>query len=483
LLNLETPEASAVYRFSRTRNRHLSDDPDFQPEPSRYDSDGLNYFSVAVPFFPESIARNFVVSLNHQEAYDFENEFSARVRDRASQTLRDRREGTATGTQEDRFTFENGRFDVTVLSTITTRSESVLEQATRTELDSRLRFSQSGVIEASTPAFAVEVTPKFSLGGAVNFYQDSPLPGRGIRSATEVDYTLRQTSRARVTNRQTTTAAYQTTAVEHVPGLPPFFPPFDVELEAERGDFPSFSDEQVIDRSSRRVIRGTYSQVDRTEDLEGVNGTFGLLYTLNRFLVIGAAVDLPWTAEARQTRVIENRQREEGGPERRTSSVETRDVAFDFPLFFNAGMVLRLNDRFYTSLDAGFTRWSDFAFEAGAGKINPLDGSPHAENALDDTLSWRGGMEYLFLLNATEIPLRFGLVREERPALGSPDVYQGYSAGTGISLGRDPGKIILDVAYSYLEADGVQTVIPEQDGLRTDTRQHQFFVSLIWHFP
>jgi hypothetical protein len=48
--------------------------------------------------------------------------------------------------------------------------------------------------------------------------------------------------------------------------------------------------------------------------------------------------------------------------------------------------------------------------------------------------------------------------------------------------GRDPGFLIIDFAYSQLRADDVQTVIPEQAGLTTDTRQDQFFIYIIKHF-
>jgi hypothetical protein len=479
LLNLETPEASIVYRRSSTRNRHTSTDPDFQPSDSRYDSEGINYVSVVLPLYHKHWQRNLVVSLNHQEAYDFEHDFSARVRDANSQTVRDRRTGVASGVQEDTFTFEGGRFDVSVLTTVTTRSESSLEQFTRTTMESDLRFRQSGVIEASTPAFAIELTPKISIGAAANFYQDSPLPGRGIESRTGVDYRIRQDTRARVVNRQTTTASYLTQAVEHVPGLPPFFPPFDVQLADETGDFEPFSDEQVINSSSSRVIDGRYEQIDTTENLDGVNGTFGVLCTLNRFFVLGLSLDLPWTAEGDQTRVIRNTLSENGGPERVSETREQRRVEYDFPMFCNAGLVFRVNDRFYTSFDASFTQWSEFAFDSGEGPVNPFNGT---SDAVDDTLSWRLGAEYLFLLESTEIPLRAGLLHEERPAVGAPDVYHGFSLGSGVSLGRDPGKLIFDVAYSYLEADDVQTVIPDQPGLTTDSRQHQVYASLIWHF-
>jgi len=129
--------------------------------------------------------------------------------------------------------------------------------------------------------------------------------------------------------------------------------------------------------------------------------------------------------------------------------------------------------------------WSSFAYDVeGEGKINPFDGTPHGQNAIEDTWSARMGTEYLLQWDhrKIEVPLRFGLVWEQRPAIGEPDDYYGFSVGTGIAIGDDPGQWIFDFAYNQLRADDVQTVVPEESGLTTDTIQHQFFVSVIKHF-
>ena len=143
----------------------------------------------------------------------------------------------------------------------------------------------------------------------------------------------------------------------------------------------------------------------------------------------------------------------------------------------------RWTPNFYSSIDVAQTLWSDFAFEVkGEGKINPFDGTPHGENPVDDTWTVKFGTEYLIVTRKSEIPVRAGLIYEQRPAIGSADEYLGFSFGSGISFGQDEGKTIIDFAYSYLQASDVQTVIPEQEGLTTDTDLHQFFVSIIRHF-
>ena len=156
-----------------------------------------------------------------------------------------------------------------------------------------------------------------------------------------------------------------------------------------------------------------------------------------------------------------------------------------FPLFAAAGAFLMWSPNLYSAVDVAYADWSSFAYDiAGEGRINPFDGTPYGLNKVDDTWAVRFGTEYLLVFEARriEVPLRFGLAWQQRPAIGSPDDYYGFSLGTGVSLGRKGAKWIVDIAYSYLQSDDVQGVVPEESALSTDTRQHQVFVSVIKHF-
>ena len=135
-------------------------------------------------------------------------------------------------------------------------------------------------------------------------------------------------------------------------------------------------------------------------------------------------------------------------------------------------------------LDVSETLWSSFSYQAdGDSRINPLDGSTFGEHPIPDCWAARYGMEYLWVLAKTEIPFRAGVSWEQRPALGTPDQFWGVSMGTGVSIGRDPGKLIIDVAYNYSWGNNVLgSLIPDQPGLTTDVREHQVFLSAIWHF-
>ena len=66
--------------------------------------------------------------------------------------------------------------------------------------------------------------------------------------------------------------------------------------------------------------------------------------------------------------------------------------------------------------------------------------------------------------------------------MGSPDEYWNVNVGTGLSIGEDPGKILLDLAYGYTwGSDVMGSLVPGQD-VSTDAVEHQVFLSCIVHF-
>ena len=86
------------------------------------------------------------------------------------------------------------------------------------------------------------------------------------------------------------------------------------------------------------------------------------------------------------------------------------------------------------------------------------------------------------MLSWTEIPLRGGVFWEQRPAMESPDEYWGISLGSGISLGQEPGRVILDIAYTFERGENVMGSLLPGQGMSSDVNKHQLFVSAIWHF-
>lgn len=486
LTQLERPEASVMMRASRERDRHRSGDADFQVGRDSYDTANLNYLSLVYPFHVVPLGRNAVVSLNYQEAYDFSQKFTADLHGGSSAREQSSASGTFQETQTD--VVRDDVFDITIRSYKTTRTTSTFDQLLASDLVSDLDFDQEGVVAALSPAVAMDLTPKLALGLAVNAYGTDVFSGRQIQSRTRAAYSGRTDSRVNGTTSRTTTGTYDYNGQVHLPpggGIPV---PITVDVE-DGGPFDPFTDTSTSRRQDLVEVDGVYEEENTFRAMHGYNATIGLLGTINRYVSVGASLDLPWTASAEQTQTTHNRATTYnqartqvlGQVDDRTTVV--KDVEFTFPLYWALGTVVRWTPAFYTTLDLSQTLWSDFAFQAQDGpKINPLDGSAHGENPLDDTWAARAGLEYLVYLKKTEIPLRAGFGWEQRPALERPDDYYSVALGSGFSLGLDPGRTIVDLAYIYTFASDVQGVVPEQKSLKSDVGEHQGYVSVIQHF-
>ena len=484
LIQLERPEASFMLRETRVVQEHHIDSEFFSVGEDKFDDRNLNYLSAVYPF--RLADRNFVFSLNYQEAYDFNQSFTADSRATSFQSHPETSTRVFTETVHEHIA--EGITEIDVFSYLTTSQKSSLNQILSQNIVSSLDFDQAGIIDAVTPALAAELMPKLSVGAAVNFYQDSPLPDRRISSRILANYSGRSGSELSIMDQLTTLGTYEYQGIAHIPpsgGFPPTNQPF-----SGSGTIKPFSDTNVSIRTDQLEVEGEYEEINRFDDLSGVNVTLGVLWRSSRFLSLGASVDLPWTAEATQKKTIRNRVMTFDQSHTRlldsteTEEVVKKDVEFEFPLYWSVGALVKASDKLYSSLDLSQTRWSDFSFKAeGDSRINPLDGTRYGQNEVEDCWAVRWGTEYLLIFPKTEIPLRGGLSWEQRPAIGNPDEYWGVSVGSGISLGKDPGKLIIDVAYSYTWAkDVLESLIPEQKGLKTDVVEQQVYVSGIWHF-
>lgn len=480
LIHLEVPEVSIMLRASREEQEHRSGSGSFSVGRNEFGNETLNYLSVVYPF--RLADRNVVVSLNYQEAYDFTQEFTA--------DLTERRRGTESGESSAEYRdtlldhFEDPFIEIDLVSRVTTRKTSLLDQVVESDLLTDLDFEQAGIIDAVTPSVAVELTPRLFVGASFNAYQDS-LFGERIRSRTRARYSGTAESVATVTDERTSWGTYTYSGVFHPPGGGP-----DVPIGPASGEYPPFTDVSESTFSDAVEADGEFEEINEFSDLRGYNGTFGVLWTANRFLSLGGSVDLPWTAEADQKKTLRNtvttydRGRTRVVGVTQTEEVERRSVEFEFPLYWAVGAVLRWNNRLYTTLDLSETLWSDFSFKAeGEERINPLDGTPHGQNEIGDCWAVRAGIEYLWVLRNTEVPFRAGLAMEQRPAIGDPDEFWSASLGSGVSFGKGHRKFILDAAYVYTRGEDVlKSLVPDAEDLSSDVSRHQLFLSCIRHF-
>lgn len=492
LVQLEHPEASLVYRFSRKRQHHHSDDAAYTVGADTFSSYGLNYASAVYPFFIGN--QYFVFSANYQEAYDFTQEFTANMTDTGSSTQPSTVDATYRETvtahyEQDSEVFPNGITRVDVTSDLTTQVKSTFRELLASDTLTDLAFEQEGGIDAISPALAMRVTPRLFVGAAVNFYRDNPFAGGSVRSHTRARYAGSSVNNVLAGDTRTTTGTYTYRGKVHVPagGSSPF--PWELDIEGA-GTLTPFT-EATSRRSTGAVsFDGVYEEWNEYNGFSGCNATLGGMWTVSRHLSLGFGLDLPWTAEARQTKTTRNTVTSYDATGSRVLDVSAsqstlaKDIEFDFPLYWAVGAVWRWNDHLYTTMDISETLWSDFTFQAeGEDKLNPLDGSPVSAGSVDDCWAVRMGMEYLWKLTHTDVPLRCGVSWEQRPAVDRPDSYWGASLGTGIALGRRPGCFLFDVAYMISYGDDVlESLVPDQSGLSSDVTEHQGYISCICHF-
>ncbi|MCF7817101.1 MAG: outer membrane protein transport protein [Kiritimatiellales bacterium] len=480
LVQLELPEVSAVYRFSAREDTHESRSRELEAGQDSYTSSELNYLSGVYPFLLND--RNAVVSLNYQEAYDFTYEFTARFNGSNQQNV----DTTINQTFRNATTnfFSNANQSLTIIADVLTDTESQINQVLDSALLSGIDFRQSGTIDAVSPAFAFEVTPSFSLGVALNFYTDGASRGNPIESSLVADYEGTSDSVAGITDTRNSTALISYDGVRY---SGPVENPVETPIPP-RSQTNAFADVQTNVQQDIYTVEGSYREENTTDDFHGFNATLGALWAATEKLSLGATVDLPWTGKGSQTKRIDHQvstfdsNRVEVA-HNSFQETQTRDVEYTFPLYWSVGALWRWSDRFYTSMDASRTYWSDYSYKAeGEERINPVNGEPYSSAALDDCWSFRLGGEYLCVLSSTEVPLRGGVFWEQRPASGSPDEYWGFSLGSGISLGKDPGKAVLDIAYIFEQGNNVMGSLLPGQAVRSDTIKHQIFLSAIWHF-
>ena len=144
-MQLERPELSLVGSgnyIQEAFNADLHDEVHSDQDSGRLD---LNYFSFAYPV-PFLIAdRNACVSLNYQRKYDFTRKF---------------------------------RFRYNIISASSLGPGCIMGDTD---------YEQEGGLSALTPAFAIEVTPRLSVGAAFNFWRSSFLSDNRWKQTNDYD--------------------------------------------------------------------------------------------------------------------------------------------------------------------------------------------------------------------------------------------------------------------------------------------------------
>ncbi len=380
LIQLETPEVSAVGSVTRRKEDYSSQDHPEAETTGTTDLVDLNYLSAAYPF--TLWGRNMVVSLNFQRLYDFEKKIKFNYAYRGE--------------------FSDGApFSV----------------------DQTVDYRQSGGLKALAPAYAVQLTPTFSLGLTLNIWSG--------KLGWENGWDER----------------YKSNAYASMAGT-------NLEMNLDR--------------------------FDRYRNFSGINANFGFLWDVTPVVTIGGVFKAPFRAHIEHEFTIKSRQYFPSLGREVSDTVRGReDMKLDMPMSYGLGVALRLSDAFTMGLDVYRTEWGDFMFINEEGeKFNPVDGRQEEESDIGATTQLRAGMEYLFILSKTVIPLRAGLFYDPEPSHKNPEDYFGFSLGTGVMIGR----FVLDCAYVFRWGNDVEGDVLGIPNTRADVRQHLFLTSVIIHF-
>lgn len=384
LTQLERPEFSLVGSFLSTHQDF--DSPGSIGEATGFSFDNaavsrgdLNYASVAYPF--KVFGKNLVASLNYQQKYDFHTEVEYNYHRVESSSI--------------------------------APSVNIV-----TDFESR------GGIAALTPAIAMQVLPKLSIGVTVNFYTDEYFG----------DFAWKEKTRT-VTSRIGS-------------GVP---------------------------------VTETFDQNLTFKNFQAVNVTAGILWDVwekeDRRLTFGAVYHSPYTADV--DRITDIRQVDNGTVIPIDPDHVRTHLEIEYPMSFGAGLGFRCNDSLSFSMDVTWTDWSKFQQEDEDGvETRPIAGASE-DREIGDTYAVRFGAEYLIFRQKMIIPVRGGLFYDPRPSLDDPTEVYGVSVGSGITFKR----FSIDGAYQFRwsnDVDGEDLALPV--GTRSDLNEHLFLASVIVYF-
>ncbi len=377
LTQLERPEFSVVGSFlSIHQDWDTGSTGLLSLDKEGVSSTDLNYASIAYPF--RVFGKNMVAALNYQQKYDFLMDLDYN------------------------------------------------EEVVRPNLsfNRKIEFESRGGIGVLTPAIAMQVLPKLSLGVAVNFYTDE------------------------------------------------YFGNFAWKQEARGAGNGTLG-------TSKTPFNFT-DNIDQTfKNFQAVNVTVGMLLDVwereEKRLTFGAVYHSPYTADVDRVTDSKSFQSLKG---KETVFQKGEHFEIDYPMSFGAGLGFRYSDSLSFSMDITWTDWSKFEQENEKESL-PIGGiTKPTDREIDDTYAIRCGTEYLMFRQKMIIPIRGGLFYDPRPSLDdSTDVY-GFSVGSGITFKR----FSIDGAYQFRwahDVDGEDFGLP---GTHFDLTEHLFLASIIVYF-
>jgi len=386
LMQLERPEFSYVFTFQhRRKDLSCAFDRGINGMHEVYRND-LNYLSVAYPF--RAFDKNMIISLNYQRLYDF---------------------------------YDDLEFNET--------TKSLSSSGAFVNVKKKVDFRQTGALKAFAPAYAIQLTPRFSLGVTFNFWSDD----------------------------------------------------FGYENEWKSHRVEKAAGSVHINSSTLFKTTARYENTEKNKNFRGFNMNFGFLWRLNNVITLGGVFKTEFTGDVtRKTTSVVYSTTDRYPPVKAVPKRTREHVEMHFPMSYGLGIAFRLSDEFSLAFDVYRTDWSDYWVKAHSRKTSPITGGRSSDTHIHDTTQVRAGCEYLFVLEKTIIPLRLGVFYDPEPSTGHPDDFYGFSVGTGISI----GPAVIDCAYIYRFGRDVRgDVLARDKGKPTfDVDDHSIYISMIYHF-
>jgi len=413
LVQLEKPEFSIVGSYNGVFESFEADYHDEVESDHQAHNFDLNYASFVYPLPFLVFGRNASLALNYQRKYDFSRDFT---------------------------------LDYT-LASATSRGRLLTRLLT-------MEFEQDGGLSTITPAFALEITHRFSIGASLNLWRSSFLSENSWN---------------------------QTIRLDEIDMLWPML--------------------SVLNRETKEKYR----------DFSGDNLTLGVLWNFADKWNFGARYDTAFTGEADYRR-IETRTTSVFplAGFRGSLTGAARDVRekrhVRFPDSLALGLAYRANDRLTVSADVTRTDWNDFYVKDGNGQRYSLvdfgnRNTRWTRTHFDPTYTARLGFEYVFVPEQPDEELnrlwtlRGGVFYDEEPATGKsegfkgwvrdagsgdPDGFYGVAAGLGLLAHH---RVNIDLAYQLRYAENVnRDFIRGVRGFREDVAQHRVLLSTVVYF-
>lgn len=374
LTQLIRPEVSIVgSRFIR----HDKSTFDHYPEASLSKTTrktNLNFFSLV---FPRSILyKNIIFSLNYQHFYDMNLHLKRRL-----------------------------------------HYKEVENEQELLDLNIIWDFSKAGRLAALSPAFAVQMTERLSLGFTVNIWPNSiGICENGWKKNLYISYD----------------------------GL-----------------------------IKKRLPFNFISEYIHHYRFSGHNFNLGFRFEINPVIAIGGVMKTAFSAE------LENRLRYiviDNGVKLKDEEKFNKERLL-MPPSYGLGLAFRLSDNLTIGFDLYRTDWQRHILETSEVSYSAVTDERVGASKVKPTHHVRLGIEYLFIRPKTIIPIRSGIFYDPDPAKDNPNDFYGFSLGSGISFNR----VSCDLAYQFRFAKDVKTMEFLGESDKDKITQQFIYFSLIYY--